>query len=130
PVPLAGMTLWLRADRGVTSGQSGVTAWADQSGAGHDFVPAGGSPDLVADVLNHRPIIRFNGTDDRLRSTSQLITGNQFTIFTVLSVTAGDYPWELGDGSNQRRVFYERGAYGGGSANALDIGHDFGNDAR
>lgn len=127
-----GMTLWLRADLGVTQETGGVTRWADQSGQGNDYltVTGWGAPTLVPNVLNDWPVVRFDGDDDRLRNDGQLITGSRFTIFTVLSVTQGYYPWEIGDGSVGRRVFDERGSFAGGSPNMLDIGHDNSNDAR
>lgn len=40
PASISGCILWLRADLGVTTTPSKVSAWADQSGNGNDFVQA------------------------------------------------------------------------------------------
>lgn len=58
--------LWLRADLGVTlRDDTYVTAWADQSGNGHDFAQAteDDQPTLTGDE------IVYDGTDTRLVST-------------------------------------------------------------
>lgn len=60
--------LWLRADLGLTiredAGTSYVTAWADQSGNGHDFAQAteASQPESASGE------ILYDGTDDRLVS--------------------------------------------------------------
>lgn len=126
-----GVVVWLSADYGVESGPEGVARWGDRSGGQHDFVASGGGqPQLVPAVVNQRPVVRFDGVNDRLHNGETLLSGHAFTIFTVLSVTAGDYPWELGAAASYRRVFYESGTYGGGSPDVVDIAHDNYNDAR
>jgi hypothetical protein len=130
--PIAGLTLWLLTGTGVSIDAQGVTFWADQSGNGHNFTPISlsGKPALVPSALNGHPVVQFDGSDDRMDNVDGLISGNQFTLFTVMSVVSGNYPWEIGSGSPGARVFYERGPHGGASPDALDIGHDYGTDVR
>ena len=62
--PKQNLQLWLKADAGVTADASGgVTAWADQSGqANHAAQPnATQAPKLVENVLNGKPVLRFEG---------------------------------------------------------------------
>lgn len=64
PRQLAGCTLWLRGDLGVTLTGGKVSTWADQSGNGHDVVQANAAlrPTPVASsaTLNNLPAISFD----------------------------------------------------------------------
>jgi hypothetical protein len=85
---LPGIALWLEANAGVTTdGSGGVSAWVDQSGAGHDASQAEPSSraQLVPNVLNGNPVLRFNGTSSFLDVTGQVLTSQQFTIFAVVN---------------------------------------------
>jgi hypothetical protein len=90
------LKLWLKADAGVSSaGDDYVSTWADQSGNGNNAVlPAAYSttapwansssqvskkPRLIANVVNGRPAVRFDGFDDSLTAP---VTGS-FSSFTV-----------------------------------------------
>ena len=128
-----GLTVWLRANR--IDGLSGdaVGIWFDESGQGNDFTQATptAQPTLAGFVLNGLPVVRFDGVNDGLRVPGRLISGNSFTLFTVMSLKQGSiWPWQIGSGTDRNRVFYEDSDFGGGNVNSIDIGHDFGNDAR
>jgi hypothetical protein len=59
-----GLQLWLAADLGVTTNGAGnVTAWVDQSLNGRDAAPTAisTSPLQIPNVLNGKPVLRFNG---------------------------------------------------------------------
>ena len=60
PKKLSGLSLWLKADAGVTLSGSNVTAWADQSGNGNNAT-ASGTPTLVANSLNSKSGISLDG---------------------------------------------------------------------
>jgi hypothetical protein len=67
PDTLPDLQLWLRADAAVTHNNLGaVSHWADQSGNdNHAFQTVEGrKPTFVRDVLNGKPAMRFDGTDD------------------------------------------------------------------
>lgn len=59
-IPQSGLSLWLKADAGVTTSGSNVTAWADQSGNGKNAT-ASGTPTLVANSLNGKSGISLDG---------------------------------------------------------------------
>ncbi|PTY01422.1 hypothetical protein DB347_25470, partial [Opitutaceae bacterium EW11] len=65
-MPTSGLRLWLRADS--LSGAGPISVWADQSGQGNDATQVVGAsrPVLVESVLNGRPVVRFDGSDDYL----------------------------------------------------------------
>lgn len=87
--PRQNLQLWLKADAGVTADANGaVTAWADQSGQGNHAaqpVPAR-APKLVENVLNGKPILRFEGGTRYLdvpNSDSVAFVGDLSTFFVV-----------------------------------------------
>jgi len=65
-IPSSGLSLWLKADAGVTTSGSNVTAWADQSGNGENATTENGgadSPIFVSSAQNSKPAIQFNNSD-------------------------------------------------------------------
>jgi hypothetical protein len=91
PLPAPGsLKLWLAADKGVKSDSAtgAVSEWDDSSGNNNNALQTdlGTAPTLVADALNGKPVIRFNGDQDELRiesSPSIAITGDISTFFVV-----------------------------------------------
>jgi len=85
-----GLDLWIKADAGVTTSGSQVSAWADQSVNGHNGSQMSGfnQPLLVPNALNGHPVVRFNGTSNFLSLAGQVMTSNQqFTIMGVFTDT-------------------------------------------
>lgn len=64
PAQLPGLVLWLDAATGVTTAQSKVSAWADQSGKTNNATQATAAqqPTLVTGVINNHPVVRFDGS--------------------------------------------------------------------
>ena len=90
-IPTAGLQLWLRADSGVdTLNGSTVSRWHDQSGNGNDAIQANASrqPLLVASALNGKPVLRFDGVNDKLGFTGTTHM-TQFSLFLVINNHAG-----------------------------------------
>jgi hypothetical protein len=89
-IPTAGLQLWLRADAGVDTLNGTVSIWHDQSGNGNDAIQASASrqPRLVADTLNHKPVIRFDGVNDKLGFTGTTHM-TQFSLFLVINNRSG-----------------------------------------
>ena len=89
-IPTAGLQLWLRADAGVDTLNGTVNRWHDQSGNGNDAIQASGSrqPSLVIGQLNGKPVVRFDGLNDKLgfTGTTQM---TQFSLFVVLNNHVG-----------------------------------------
>ena len=68
PSSVAGLRLWLDADDAATITESGgsVSQWDDKSGNNYHAASAiNKRPTIVASVLNGKPVMRFNGTDQR-----------------------------------------------------------------
>jgi hypothetical protein len=85
PSDIAGLLLWLKADAitGLNDGDPVVT-WPDSSGNGRDATQgaAGNRPTYETAVLNGKPVVRFDATDDRL-ATASIAHG----------IGAGDFTW-------------------------------------
>jgi len=82
PTDLSSLSIWLKADAGVTASGSNVTAWADQSGNGNNAT-AYSNPQLVASALNSKPVISFDGTTSYASFPISLSAETSRTIFIV-----------------------------------------------
>jgi hypothetical protein len=82
PANLSSLSLWLKADAGITASGSNVTAWADQSGNGNNATMYN-NPQLIANALNSKPVISFNGSTNYGSFPISLTGGTPRTIFIV-----------------------------------------------
>ncbi len=84
-VPASGLLVWLKADAGVDTLNGTVSRWHDQSGNGYDAIQTNTSrqPLLVANALNGKPVLRFDGFYQRLEFTNSTLM-SEFTIFMVV----------------------------------------------
>lgn len=83
--------LHLRADVGVTKdGLNRVSSWQDQSGFGHHAAQGDslGQPLFVDNVLNGKPVLRFDGLNDFFNLVGQVLTSQQYSIFAVVNDTS------------------------------------------
>ncbi|HEY3416195.1 MAG TPA: Ig-like domain-containing protein, partial [Armatimonadota bacterium] len=117
------LTLWLKADTGITKDANNVvSAWADQSGQGHNLSQgtANNRPVYRENILNGLPVVRFDGSNDTLASAA--VTFNQqHTIFAVtrmqsIPLNANGFVFSYAstvDGSSDTEmgVFYWSGTY-------------------
>jgi|GEM_PF-2838452 len=97
-LPLTGLKLWLKADRGIIANSSGsVSTWLDQSGSGNDVIQlnSGNQPTFEANVVNGRPVVRLNGSSQYLAGAAA--AAFQPTNITIMAVyraagrTPGNY---------------------------------------
>jgi hypothetical protein len=89
-VPTPNLQLWLRSDDGVDTLNGTVSNWHDQSGNGNDAIQsmAYRQPLLVNNELNGKPVLRFDGWDDKLGFTGTTPM-SQFTLFIVVKNYSG-----------------------------------------
>jgi hypothetical protein len=85
PSSLGGLSLWLKADAGVTLSGSDVIAWADQSGNENNATARTGNPTFVSSVINGKPILRFDGTANLI--TNDFFAHNYDTPITIIAVS-------------------------------------------
>lgn len=109
--------LWLDAADASTITESGgvVSQWNDKSGNGNHVAQSTSTlrPVVASSVLNSKPVIRFDGTDDRLATAAALFTT---PIFGVYAVTAnrnpsGESSWagQYLAGDSGRTLIYQNG---------------------
>jgi len=91
PASLPNLLAWWEADSfsladGTAIGGVG-NEWLDQSGGGNSLTQstAGARPVFKTGIVNGKPVIRFDGTDDFLSMTSALTLGTAWTYMVVLS---------------------------------------------
>jgi uncharacterized repeat protein (TIGR01451 family) len=84
PGGVTGPRLWFKADEGVTTTGTTVTAWADQSGNGSNATGVG-TPVYKTNALNGYPTIEFSGAPDRLATPAlQLFATNNAPLTTFV----------------------------------------------
>lgn len=87
PMYVSGLTLWLKADS-LTSLNDGdpVATWSDSSNLSEAFTEATNRPTYKASIINGKPVVRFDGTNDKLTSASAIssfISNSAYTVFIV-----------------------------------------------
>jgi hypothetical protein len=85
PTDLSGLSLWLKANAGVTTDGANVTVWADQSGNGNNATARTGNATLVSSVINGNPVLRFDGTANLI--TNNFFAHNWNTPITIIAVS-------------------------------------------
>lgn len=127
-IPTNRLELWLKSDAGVVLNGSTVSKWEDQSGNGNDAIQtnANRQPVLVENGLNGKPVLSFDGVDDRLGFTgSSLIS--QMTMFFVYKLKLTPLPIFIltfgpANNSQQRFAFNMRGRPDNENDNDMIIG--------
>jgi len=98
--PTNNVELWVRADSNTKSGT--IDFWRDESGSGRDLVQATNAnrPTHVDNVVNGRPVVRFDGSNDYLvvPSLSSLSQAEVFAVVKADAATPGAKKglWSLG----------------------------------
>ena len=86
PVPANGLQLWLRGDYGVTATEGKVTSWAvEGSPLKAQAKDPAESPSVVANAINGKPALRFDG-DHNMLEVPMSIDAEVAPALTVISV--------------------------------------------
>jgi alpha-L-fucosidase len=116
-VPTTGLKLWLKADAGITKDASGfVSAWADQSGSGNNASQGNASyqPKWVDGVVNGKPVVRFDGSNDSIASTGPTGTMNTYSVlFVIKAAVLTNYDQNLGAGGGWGQFKWHTTSTGG-----------------
>ena len=127
-IPTDRLELWLKSDAGVVLNGSTVSKWEDQSGNGNDVIQSNANrqPVLINNELNGKPVLSFDGVDDRLGFTgSSLIS--QMTLFFVYKLKLTTPPIFIltfgpANNSEQRFALNMRGRPNNNNDNDMIIG--------
>lgn len=106
PLPTTGLSAWYNAEGGVTTdGLGNVTAWQDLSGNGNNATAGTNAPQLIANSLEGKPVIHFDGASTEslvLPTSSQLgIQNSDYEVFVVGRATTGDVQFYLSSDSKE-----------------------------
>ena len=113
PTDLSGLSLWLKADAGVTLSGSNVTAWADQSGNGNNAsANSGQEPTFVSSFSNGKPAIEFDG----LAQIMQIADANSLDFLATSSFIVIKY---LGQGTGNNIVYFKNSNAGDPEGQAM-----------
>jgi hypothetical protein len=108
-IPKNGMQIWLKADAGVTKdGSNLVSQWADQSGGGrHASQSTSGSKPLwVNNVINGKPLLRFDGSADYMSFGAVTSGWSAATVLIVSKISAEQEGTLLGNTSSSTSGLY------------------------
>ena len=85
PTTIAGLKLWLKADALALSDGAAVASWPDSSGNGNDAAQsvAGERPLFKTNIINGKPVLRFDGVDDFLNANMLGAVTTTASIFIV-----------------------------------------------
>ncbi len=90
PRQLSGLNLWLDATDPAANGTqpanaSAVSSWVDKAGLGNTVTQGTGAnqPTYRTNVLNGKPVVRFDGINDLLQKTSATALGNTNLFYFV-----------------------------------------------
>lgn len=112
------MVLWLDASTiaGIAS-DNNITQWSDLSSYANHAIQNNGNekPNLIANQLNGRPAVSFNGVTENLKGTLLVPTNSPLTVFGV------GYFNQLNQGVDDNEYVFCLGT-GGSAGNQLSIG--------
>ena len=109
-MPTNGLTLWLKADSGVTRDKRGhVSEWTEQKGALSLSQSGSTMPTYVANAINGQPALHFDGSQ-WLSSTANIRIQKGLSMIAVASTTSpGSQEYSIYLGPGTRAMFQNRG---------------------
>lgn len=109
-IPTAGLAVWWRADRGVTTVGDLVTSWESGDLQGGTAVPIGESqPRLVQGAVNGRDAVRFDaGAGTFLDGPNRFPVASDYTLYAVIRVNNAGATGNILSGNS--RAFWLNGS--------------------
>jgi len=88
PTKFYGLSMWQNAGSGLTMNGTHVNVWHDLSGNSNNSIQGdpNGQPLLLENIINSKPVLRFDGIDDFFLMNSPITIG---TVFMVLNWNGG-----------------------------------------
>ena len=135
------LSLWLRADKGVSLNGLNVASWIDQSPNANNAIARTGNVTLASNSINSKPALRFTGNSNLItnsflplnyhtpitmfavsKASSGVVRGNQATARYLTSVTnSGGYNFGLAYGSSGTEFANFSNTYGRSFISGSDI---------
>jgi hypothetical protein len=99
PTDVAGLKAWHKADAITANDNDALSAWTDSSGNGNNLAQGTGinQPIYKTSIMNGKPVVRFDGSNDNLASTFGTGQSSPYTVFVVSQFSAS--------GTSQKMIF-------------------------
>lgn len=117
PSTITGLKLWLKADSLALTDGASVNTWTDSSGLNNDFTSVVSAPTFKTNIVNAKPVIRFNGTNQGLSNTTAGLINSASTFHTIFAVvsaastSAGDHDiFDTGGAGAGGAIYFRRSA--------------------
>lgn len=102
-IPRTGLQLWLKADAitGLSDGDP-VSTWTDQSGNGNDATQqtAANKPLYKTNIVNGKPVVRFDGTSDLLATANTMVSRTIFAVAELDGAVAAGFNYLVSNGND------------------------------
>ncbi len=102
PSDIADLLIWYEADALSEADGDSITTWTDSSGLGNSATQATGAQKPIKKIISGNHVVRFDGVDDWLRTSSLSFSSGEFTMIVVCTETStanGDL-FTVDDGGN------------------------------
>ena len=103
-----GLVVWLKADEGVSTSGTDVTAWTDKSGRSNDGDPEASTPTFVSSnsAMNNQPTIQFDGSSDyiSIANNADINDGGEPYLARTITIT-----FKADNVTTSPQVLYEDG---------------------
>ncbi len=113
-LPTSNLKMRLRADLDVTSSGSAVSNWGDVSGSDNDATQSisVNQPAVVTNVINGKPVIRFNGTTSKMSlpaSADLGIRSNPYEMFLVAKSSSSNVQFLVSGNATEQFEYHLNG---------------------
>lgn len=82
PSDISGLRIWYKSDSLSLNDNDSVTTWTDSSGNANNATEATNPPIYKTNIINSKPVVRFDGTNDVLNFSNMTVTA--FTLSAVV----------------------------------------------
>mgnify|MGYP001582536698 CR=1 FL=1 len=110
PSDVANLAFWFKADQitGLNDGDT-LTTWNDQSGNSRNVTQGTSTkrPTYKTAILNGLPILRFDGADDFLKTSSEVSYTATMSVFSVIKTSTGFASYPLTGIGSVNTFFHE-----------------------
>lgn len=110
PKAISGLIQWSKADAIFQADNTALASWPDLSTANNPFEQAtgGNQPTYRTNVVNGKPVVRFNGTSSKMLLQNNATIGGNYTIFVVTKTNANRQQNFIDGDGGSNRVFQFR----------------------
>lgn len=102
PSDISGLKFFFKADSLSLSDGDAIGTWTDSSASGNNLTQATASlkPTYKTNIVNSKPVVRFDGSNDALNRTAVSWSTDAMMVFVVTKYTASNYGQFVDYGTN------------------------------